>query len=150
MVNAGVATMPVSRPDGSQDWPRDVVELDLADFRTTFDVNLFAVAGALKHLLPLVEAVGLMSEEKSEDWRSPQAVIVVTSSSIHHYDPKLMAMGYSLSKYAAARLTEYVHEGHKEKGVCAFAIQPGSVMTGRCYPNLYITHYPISCIPRGF
>lgn len=44
-----------------------------------------------------------------------------------------MAMGYSLSKYSAARMTEYVHEGHKDKGVCAFAIQPGSVMIGKYF-----------------
>jgi NAD(P)-dependent dehydrogenase (short-subunit alcohol dehydrogenase family) len=135
VVNAGVATMPVVRPDGSEDWPRDVVELDLADFRRTFDVNFFAVVSALKYLLPLVEAAGTKGGEAVGGWKSPQSVIVVTSSSIHHYDPKLMAMGYSLSKYSAARMTEYVHEAHKEKGVCAFAIQPGSVMTGLFLPN---------------
>lgn len=124
VINAGVATMPITRPDGSEDWPRDVKELDLADFKRTFDVNFFAVVSAMKFFLPLLENAG------KQDWPSPQAVIVVTSSSIHHFDPKLMAMGYSLSKFAAARMSEYVHEGHKESGVCAYAIQPGSVMTG--------------------
>jgi NAD(P)-dependent dehydrogenase (short-subunit alcohol dehydrogenase family) len=131
VINAGVATRPVERPDGSFDWPRDIGELDLADFRRTFDVNFFAVVGALKHLLPLVEAAGVNPNAKDEsEWRSPQSVVVVTSSSIHHYDPKLMAMGYSLSKYTAARMSEYVHEAHKDKGICSFAIQPGSVLTG--------------------
>ncbi|KAF2417529.1 NAD(P)-binding protein, partial [Tothia fuscella] len=132
IINAGVATKPVTRPDGSEDWPRDVGELGLSDFRRTFDVNFFGVVAALKFLLPLVEAAGSWRGNGNEPepiWKSPQSVIVITSSSIHHYDPKLMAMGYSLSKFSAARMCEYVHEGHKEKGVCAFAIQPGSVMT---------------------
>jgi NAD(P)-dependent dehydrogenase (short-subunit alcohol dehydrogenase family) len=131
VINAGVATQPLIRPDGTEDWPQDVGELDLADFRRTFDVNLFGVVAALKYLLPLVEAAGTRKAGAVDgEWNSPQSVIVITSSSIHHYDPKLMAMGYSLSKFAAARMSEYVHEGHKGKGVCAFAIQPGSVMTG--------------------
>jgi NAD(P)-dependent dehydrogenase (short-subunit alcohol dehydrogenase family) len=138
VINAGVATQPLTRPDGSEDWPQDVGELDLADFRRTFDVNLFGVVAALKYLLPLVEAAGKWNAEEAGidgRWSSPQSVVVITSSSIHHYDPKLMAMGYSLSKFAAARMSEYVHEGHREKGVCAFAIQPGSVMTGSLYPG---------------
>jgi NAD(P)-dependent dehydrogenase (short-subunit alcohol dehydrogenase family) len=133
VINAGVATRPVQRPDGSIDWPRDVGELDLADFRRTFDVNFFAVVAALKFCLPLLEAAGKV-ERKGDgqvEWRSPQSVIVITSSSIHHYDPKLMAMGYALSKFTAARMSEFTHEGHKERGVCSFAIQPGGVMTGR-------------------
>lgn len=101
VVNAGVATMAVERAHGSVDWPRDVCELDVADFRRTFDVNLFGVVGALKILLLSVEVA--CSKEGEGGWRSPQTVIVVTSSSIHHYDPKLMAMVYSLSKFAAAR-----------------------------------------------
>lgn len=129
--------MPVERPDGSVDWPRDINELDLKDFRRTFDVNFFGIVDSLKYLLPLVDAAG--SNSHVDGWQSPQSVVVVTSSSIHHYDPKLMAMGYSLSKFAAARMTEYVHEGHRERGLCAFAIQPGSVMTGEhkiCIPGL--------------
>jgi NAD(P)-dependent dehydrogenase (short-subunit alcohol dehydrogenase family) len=128
VINAGVATQPLVRPNGTEDWPQDVGELDLADFRKTFDVNFFGVVTTMKYLLPLLEAAG--AKGALGGWKSPQSVIVITSSSIHHYDPKLMAMGYSLSKFAAARMSEYVHEGHKEKGVCAFAIQPGSVMTG--------------------
>jgi NAD(P)-dependent dehydrogenase (short-subunit alcohol dehydrogenase family) len=130
IINAGVATTPVERPDGTVDWPRDVGELDLEDFRRTFDVNFFAGVAALKYLLPLVEAAAISPDGARTHWKSPQSVIVVTSSSIHHYDPKLMAMGYSLSKFTAARMSEYVHEGHKDRGVCSFAIQPGSVMTG--------------------
>lgn len=134
VLNAGVATMPVQRPDGTLDWPRDIGELDLNDFQRTFDVNFFATVRAMKHLLPLVEAAKQSDEDGT--WKSPQAIIVVTSSSIHHYDPKLMAMGYSLSKFTAARMSEYVHEGHKDRGVCAYAIQPGSVMTGVSIPSL--------------
>jgi NAD(P)-dependent dehydrogenase (short-subunit alcohol dehydrogenase family) len=136
VINAGVATQPLIRPDGTEDWPQDVGELDLTDFRRTFDVNLFGVVAALKYLLPLVEAAGTWKGDAvDEEWSSPQSVIIITSSSIHHYDPKLMAMGYSLSKFAAARMSEYVHEGHKQNGVCAFAIQPGSVMTGARLPT---------------
>lgn len=131
VINAGVATRPVQRGDGSFDWPRDVSELDLADFRRTFDVNFFAVVAALKFCLPLLEAAGKVERKGNGEWRSPQSVIVITSSAIHHYDPKLMAMGYALSKFAAARISEYTHEGHKDRGVCSFAIQPGGVMTGQ-------------------
>lgn len=121
ILNAGKANGLVKDKDGGMDWPHDASSLDLQDFRTTFDVNFFAGVTACKYLIPFLE---------SASPGSPKSVIWITSSSIHHYDPKLMAMGYSLSKFAAARFVEYVHEAHSAKGgVTAFGIQPGSVMT---------------------
>lgn len=61
-----MATKPVTRSDGSEDWPRDIVELDLADFKRTFDVNFFAVVSALKYVLPLVEAAQSKSAKSGE------------------------------------------------------------------------------------
>jgi NAD(P)-dependent dehydrogenase (short-subunit alcohol dehydrogenase family) len=130
VLSAGVATMPVERNDGSTNWPGDVCELNLSDFRRTFEVNFFGVVTTLKYLLPIVEAAGSKQEEGEGRCRSPQTVIVVTGSSIHHYDPKLMAMGYSLNKFIAVRFVEYVHWGRARTGVVCVGIQPGSVMTG--------------------
>jgi NAD(P)-dependent dehydrogenase (short-subunit alcohol dehydrogenase family) len=120
ILNAGKANGLVQGADGKRDWPHDVTALDLPDFRQTFEVNFFAGVVAVKYLIPLLDAAGP---------ESVQSIIWVTSSSIHHYDPKLMAMGYSLSKFTAARFVEYVHEAHQESGITVFGIQPGSVMT---------------------
>jgi NAD(P)-dependent dehydrogenase (short-subunit alcohol dehydrogenase family) len=120
IINAGVANDLVKTASGSMDWPKDIPSLDLVDFDHVFSVNFFAGVAALHYLLPSLEAASPTS---------PKAVVWVTSSSIHHVDPKLMAMGYSLSKYTAARFVEYVHHAHYAKGVTAFGIQPGSVMT---------------------
>ena len=121
ILNAGKANGLVLNPStGLQDWPPNLPSLDIPDFRLTFETNFFAGVIACKYLIPLLEA---SSPE------SPKTIIWVTSSSIHHYDPKLMAMGYSLSKLAAARMVEYVSFAHREKGVVAVGIQPGSVMT---------------------
>ena len=43
VVNADVATKLVTRPDGSEEWPRDVKELNLGDSRKTIAVNFFAI-----------------------------------------------------------------------------------------------------------
>ena len=121
ILNAGKANGLVKSPStGLMDWPPSAPSLDIPDFKLTFETNFFAGVVACKYLIPLLEAAGPSS---------PTSVIWVTSSSIHHYDPKLMAMGYSLSKFAAARFVEYVSHAHGENGVTAFGIQPGSVMT---------------------
>ena len=119
ILNAGKANGLVKSPiTGLMDWPPSAPALDIPDFRLTFETNFFAGVVACKYLIPLLEGAGP---------ESPKAVIWVTSSSIHHTDPKLMAMGYSLSKFAAARFVEYVSV--HVQGVQAFGIQPGSVMT---------------------
>jgi NAD(P)-dependent dehydrogenase (short-subunit alcohol dehydrogenase family) len=119
ILNAGKANGLIKFPTtGLMDWPPSAPTLDIPDFRLTFETNFFAGVVACKYLIPLLEAAAP---------ESPKAVIWVTSSSIHHTDPKLMAMGYSLSKFAAARFVEYVSV--HGKGVQAFGIQPGSVMT---------------------
>ncbi|KIW06778.1 uncharacterized protein PV09_02462 [Verruconis gallopava] len=120
ILNAGKANGLVRDADGNMDWPHDASALDLSDFRQTFEVNFFSGVVAIKYFIPLIQAAAS---------GSPKSIIWITSSSIHHYDPKFMAMGYSLSKFAAARFVEYVHEAHKDKGVTTFGIQPGSVMT---------------------
>jgi NAD(P)-dependent dehydrogenase (short-subunit alcohol dehydrogenase family) len=77
--------------------------LDIPDYLLTFETNFFAGVVACKCLIPLVEAAGR---------QSLKSLIWITSSSIHHYDPKLMTMGYPLSKFAAARFVEYVAYVH--------------------------------------
>ena len=125
ILNAGKANGLVKSPTtGLQDWPPTVPSLDLRDFHLTFETNFFAGVTACKYLIPLLENAGK---------ESPKSVVWVTSSSIHHTDPRLMAMGYSLSKFAAARFVEYIAHAHGDGkeggGVMAFGIQPGSVMT---------------------
>lgn len=39
-------------------------------------------------------------------------------------------IAYSLSKFAAVRLIEQVHEAHSSNGICAISLHPGGVATG--------------------
>lgn len=122
ILNAGKANGLIKAPDGLMDWPHSIPSLDIPDFRLVFETNFFSGVIALKFLIPLLEAAPA---------ESPKAVVWVTTSTVHAVDPKTMAMGYALSKYAASRFVEYVHHAHGDngKGVTAFGIQPGSVMT---------------------
>lgn len=118
LIFSGTTTKPIP---SAKDWPKDVHELDIADFKHTFEVNFFAGVSALKVLMPLLEGSTTKDNRK--------AVVWLTSSTVHNADPKKMGMGYALSKFAASRFVEVVHEGHREAGVTVFGIQPGSVWT---------------------
>jgi NAD(P)-dependent dehydrogenase (short-subunit alcohol dehydrogenase family) len=119
IINAGIAAKLVKQPNGLLDWPSNLVDADIADFRRVMELNTLAPWVACHYFLPLLEA----------STGGPQSIIYVSSAASHYTDPKMMSSTYSLSKFAGNRLIEHVHESHKDKGVCAFAIQPGGVKT---------------------
>jgi NAD(P)-dependent dehydrogenase (short-subunit alcohol dehydrogenase family) len=117
VINAGRGSKLVKQPNGLRDWPNNFIDADMADFRSVMDLNTLAPYVAAHHFLPLLEA--------SKD--GPQTLAIISSVAMVYMNPSMMSAAYSLSKFAATRIVEHVHEAHKGKGVCAFAIQPGGV-----------------------
>lgn len=120
VINSGTPVQLIKQEDGRMDWPKGIVDADMADLRHVMDLNLMAPMALLHRLLPLVISSS----------GGPQTVVIVSSSAANNVDPKSIPIAYSMSKFANARLAEYIHEGYSDKGVCVVAIQPGSVMTG--------------------
>jgi NAD(P)-dependent dehydrogenase (short-subunit alcohol dehydrogenase family) len=119
VINAGIPSKLVKQPNGLKDWPSNLVDADITDFRKVMELNTLAPWIACHYFLGMLEAsIG-----------GPQSIIYVSSAAAFYTDPKMMSATYSLSKFAGNRVIEHVHEAHKDKGVCAFAIQPGGVMT---------------------
>lgn len=121
VINSGTPVQLMKQEDGRMDWPKGIVDADMTDLRHVMDLNLMAPMSILHYLLPLVI--------QSTD--GPQTVVIVSSSAANNVDPESIPIAYSMSKFANARLAEYIHEGYSEKGVCCIVIQPGSVMTGK-------------------
>jgi NAD(P)-dependent dehydrogenase (short-subunit alcohol dehydrogenase family) len=121
VINSGTPVQLMKQEDGRMDWPKGIVDADMADVKHVMDLNLMAPMTVLHHLLPLVI--------RSSD--GPQTVVIVSSSAANNVDPRSIPIAYSMSKFANARLAEYIHESYNDKGVCVVAIQPGSVMTGQ-------------------
>ncbi|KAF2665187.1 NAD(P)-binding protein [Microthyrium microscopicum] len=120
VINAGTATKLVRNPrTGLRDFPGDLVEASVEDFRRVMDVNVMGAWVQCHHFLPLLE----------QTEGGAKAVVLISSAAAHYIDPSVMAAAYSLSKFAATRLMEHVHEAHKSKGVVAYALQPGGVDT---------------------
>ncbi|KAL2208424.1 NAD(P)-binding protein [Sarocladium strictum] len=126
VINSGTPVQLMKQEDGRMDWPKGIVDADMADLRHVMDLNLMAPMAILHHLLPLVI--------KSPD--GPQTVVIVSSSAANNVDPKSIPIAYSMSKFANARLAEYIHEGYSDKGICCVSIQPGSVMTDGARANI--------------
>jgi NAD(P)-dependent dehydrogenase (short-subunit alcohol dehydrogenase family) len=123
--NAGISGNLIRRPEtGLLDFPFGIVEAGADDFRRIMETNVLAAWNAAVHFLPLLEAA-----QDSSGGTSPQAFVLVSSAAAHYVDAGLMAAAYSLSKFAATRLVEHVHEGHGRNGVLAYAVQPGGVRT---------------------
>ena len=119
VINAGVTPkLIISLQTGLRDFPYGIVGTPLDDFHRLMNLNLLAAWTVSHYLLPLLEATD-----------GAQALVLMYSAAAHYVDASLVALAYSLSKAAAMRLVEHVHEGHKHKGVVAYAIHPGGVKT---------------------
>jgi NAD(P)-dependent dehydrogenase (short-subunit alcohol dehydrogenase family) len=119
VINAGIAAKLVRGPNGLLDWPKNFVDAPLGEFRRVMDLNTIAPWAACHYFLPLLE----------ETKDGAQSIVLVSSAAAHYMDADLMSATYSLTKFAAVRIVEHVHEAHKANGICAFAIQPGGVKT---------------------
>ncbi|KAF9527529.1 hypothetical protein CPB83DRAFT_907537 [Crepidotus variabilis] len=120
IINAGVASKLVRQLDGLLDWPNNFIDADMPDYRALMELNTIAPWIACHHFLPLLE----------ETKDGAQSIILISSAAAHYVNPKHMSAAYSVSKFAATRMVEHVHEAHHANGVCAFAIQPGGVKGG--------------------
>ena len=103
IINSGTPVQLMKQEDGRMDWPKGIVDADMSDLRHVMDLNLMAPMTVLHHLLPLVIPAT----------DGPQTVIIVSSSAANNVDPKSIPIAYSMSKFANARLAEYIHEGYK-------------------------------------
>jgi NAD(P)-dependent dehydrogenase (short-subunit alcohol dehydrogenase family) len=119
VINAGRATALERNESGLLDWPKTVVDHTVPEFNGVLGLNLLAPFSLLHHFLPLLE----------ETKDGPQSVIQLSSAASHYVDYKNMTLAYSLSKFAVTRLIEHVADAHGEKGICAYAVQPGGVKT---------------------
>lgn len=129
IINAGTGTSPIHRHStGLKDWPATFAEQSYADYMRVMNLNLHAPFLLLHHFIPLLEAATAKA--------GAPAVIQLSSTAAFYVDPKVMAMSYSLSKFAVTRLIEHVHEAHHSSGINAFALQPGGVKTGLAVDSL--------------
>lgn len=120
VINAGIsASISIVREGGLKDWPQNFHEQTPSEMEYLWRLNVHAPFVLAYHFLALLE--------ETED--GAKAVIQVSSAAAHYTEATMMAASYSLTKMAATRLMELCHEGHKDKGVVAFAIQPGGVLT---------------------
>lgn len=127
IINAGTGARTIHQPStGLQDWPSTFPEQSYADFTRVMDLNLHAPFLLLHRLIPLLASTASTAAPAT----AAPAVVQLGSAAAFYTDPKLMAMSYSLSKFAVTRLVEHVHEAHHGGGINAFALQPGGVKTG--------------------
>jgi NAD(P)-dependent dehydrogenase (short-subunit alcohol dehydrogenase family) len=120
VINAGSATqISVKRENGFMDWPNNFLEQSPAEMEALWRLNVQAPFVLMHHFLPLLQ--------DTED--GAKAVIHLSGAAAHYTSADIMAASYSLTKMAATRLVELCHEGHKSKGIVAFALQPGGVKT---------------------
>ncbi|KAF2432453.1 NAD(P)-binding protein [Tothia fuscella] len=108
------------REGGLKDWPCGVIEGAPTEMERLWRVNVHGPYLLQHYFLPLLEG--------TKD--GAQAIIQISSAAAHYTNAEVMPTSYSLTKFAATRLVELVHEGHKGSGVVAFALQPGGVATG--------------------
>lgn len=101
------------------DWPQNFLEQAPEEMESLWKLNVQAPFVLLRHFLPLLEGTE----------RGAKAVVLISSAAAHYTVSTMMAASYSLTKAAATRLIELCHEGHKNNGIVAFAVQPGGVKT---------------------
>lgn len=132
IINAGTGAGRIHREStGLKDWPATFPEQSYSDFQRVMNLNLNAPFLLLHYLIPLLETTAVSATEGT----GAPAVIQLSSAAAHYMDPKLMAMSYSLSKFAVTRLVEHVHASHIPS-VRAYALQPGGVKTALAEASL--------------
>ncbi|KAI2638668.1 oxidoreductase-like protein [Hypomontagnella submonticulosa] len=94
-----------------------VPESDTTTWWRTFEVNLKGVYLMSKHFIPL-----LLSTPEG-----PRTMISISSIAAHAF--RMCASAYGTSKLAALRLTEFLMAETAEKGLLAYCVHPGAVLT---------------------
>lgn len=120
VVNAGITGSLIKDPaTGKLRFPNGVAEPDSYEFLQVLSTNFTGVYLSAKHFVPLLE--------NTKD--GAQAFISINSNAVHMTSSAFLPMSYSLSKFAAARVVEMVHEAHSPQGVLAYSVHPGGVKT---------------------
>jgi NAD(P)-dependent dehydrogenase (short-subunit alcohol dehydrogenase family) len=117
--NAGIAAQIYPTTEGKKNWPDNLIDASTSEMRSLVETNGVAPWIAAHHFLPLLE----------ETKDGAQAFVVTGSAAAWYVNPHFMSQMYSFSKLMATRVVEHVHEGHKDKGVVSFCLQPGGVWT---------------------
>jgi NAD(P)-dependent dehydrogenase (short-subunit alcohol dehydrogenase family) len=95
-----------------------VTDGEPGDFADVFDVNVQGTYLAARHLVPVLKDAG-----------GARAFVVVGSWASCITKGHIANTAYCVSKFAQARLVEFVAEQYRDEGVVAFAVHPGAVNT---------------------
>ncbi|OTA54789.1 oxidoreductase-like protein [Hypoxylon sp. EC38] len=94
-----------------------VTESDSGNWWRTMEVNLKGVYLMSKYLIPLLLSVP----------EGPRTMININSVAAHNLRP--MASAYGTSKFAVLKLTEFLMVEAGNKGLLAYSVHPGAVLT---------------------
>ena len=114
VANAGIISAYL--PDGSL--PHSII--DDTDFARVININLTGTALTAQNFLPL-----LIDAPSS----SPKAFIAITSLASHITDSAMTSAAYNVSKIGMNRLVECIQNDDGPKGINAYAVHPGAVVT---------------------
>lgn len=152
VINAGSSTaLTEIREGGLKDWPRGMIEGPADELERLWKVNVNAAFLLQHYFLPLLEETKdgaqavVQIGSAAAHYVDPEVMatsyryILLYSSSflffntlcisnLHGSFPPVLTPT-SLTKFAATRQIEHVHEGHHKNGIVAYCIQPGGVQT---------------------
>ncbi|KAK8102040.1 hypothetical protein PG984_015186 [Apiospora sp. TS-2023a] len=102
----------------------------------TFEVNLKGPYLMSKYFVPLLleSASSSSSEEEEEGGQEGGQMININSVAAHNLRPH--ASAYGTSKLAALKLTEFLMVEAGEKGLLAYSVHPGGVLTDLAKNNM--------------
>jgi NAD(P)-dependent dehydrogenase (short-subunit alcohol dehydrogenase family) len=95
------------------------VGIDDPDFDRVISINLLGSRRVAKHFIPQLAAAT----------DGPQVFVVITSLASHSGDSNYCPIAYNVSKLAANRLVEHIHNDHRNEGILAYAVHPGAAVT---------------------
>lgn len=106
-------------------------EADPEEWWRVYEVNVKGQFLVARYFLPLMTAT------REDEPRGPGLATFVTTSSVgaHLVGPTLSQ--YQSSKLANLRLAEFIDAEYADKGVSAFCVHPGNVVTGKT-PDLHM------------
>ncbi len=98
---------------GQQQFVRKIEDLDTAQLRKTFEVNLFSMFWTVKAALPFLEA----------------GSSIITTSSVVAFQPSELLLDYSATKSAIIAFTKALATQLAPKGIRVNAVAPGPIWT---------------------
>jgi NAD(P)-dependent dehydrogenase (short-subunit alcohol dehydrogenase family) len=99
--------------------PVGIVEDD--DFARVININLLGSYYTAKSFTPILT---------SDNNPSPvKAYVVITSLAAHLPNSAFTPVAYNVSKVAGVRMVEHMHNDHSSRGLLAYAVHPGAVVT---------------------